>query len=332
MTRVEYVEESLRRPEQDAALQSVTADTVTLRAAMNWANSRGDLLAALRIASAVPIGLVGERRQIITSLLERLGSGVEPWFAGHAYSALGNLAFEQGDWAASSEAHAASGEQFRLAGSARNAAWAMYFGVHPARGAGDLAKADALVRQAIDSFRSDGDAMGLGNALGDAALLTTDLDEAERLAAESDALLRATGGLIGIAHAVEGRGIIAYDRDELADAAAFVAEAIEIYRSSGNLGCCAHALESAAVIVAQAGEPEKATELLGAAEELRRISGAGNKPFEIRARHPDIEERIAPLAPAVHEAALKAGRQHTLESAARAACAALDAVSTATRE
>jgi hypothetical protein len=296
---------------------------------MNWANSRGDLLAELRIASAVPIGLAGERRQIITSLLERLGAGVEPRFAGHAYSALGNLAFEQGDWAASSDFHAASGEQFRLAGSARNAAWAMYFGVDAAWGAGELAEADALVRQAIDGFRSDGDAMGLGNALGDAALLTTDLDEAERLAAESDALLRETGGLIGIAHAVEGRGTIAYYRDELADAAAFVAEAIEIYRSSGNLACCAHGLDLAAAIVTRAGEPEKATELLGAAEELRRISGASNKPFEIRARHPDIEERIAPLAPAVHEAALKRGRQHTLESDARTA---LDALSTATGE
>ena len=98
----------------------------------------------------------------------------------------------------------------------------------------------------------------------------------------------------------------------------------------GNLGCCAHALESAAVIVGQAGQPETATELLGAAEELRRPSGAGNKPLEIRARHPDIEDRIAPLAPAVREAALNAGRQHTLESAARAAL--LDALSTVARE
>jgi predicted ATPase len=81
MTRVEYVEVSLRRPEQDAALQSVSTDAVTLRAAMNWAETRGDELAALRIASAVPIGLIGERRQIITSLLERAGSGIEPWFA-----------------------------------------------------------------------------------------------------------------------------------------------------------------------------------------------------------------------------------------------------------
>jgi class 3 adenylate cyclase len=140
---------------------------------------------------------------------------------------------------------------------------------------------------------------------------------------------RATGGQIGIAHAVEARGIIAYDRNELADAAAFVAEAIEIYRSNSNLGCCAHALESAAVILGQAAQPETATELLGAAEELRRISGAANKPFEIRARHPDIEDRIAPLSPAVHEAALTAGHQHTLESAARTA---LDALSTAARK
>ena len=85
--------------------------------------------------------------------------------------------------------------------------------------------------------------------------------------------MRATGAPTGIAQTVEGRGIIAYDRDELAVAAAFVAEAIEIYSSSGNLHCCAHPLEAAALIVAQAGEPEKATELLGAVEELRRMGG-----------------------------------------------------------
>ena len=83
------------------------------------------------------------------------------------------------------------------------------------------------------------------------------------------------------------------------------------------------------MIVGQAGQPETATELLGAAEELRHRSGASHKPWEIRARHSDIEDRIAPLSPAAHEAALTAGRQHTLESAARAA---LDALSTMARE
>jgi non-specific serine/threonine protein kinase len=326
LTCVEYVEVSLRRPAQDAALQSVIADSVSLRAAMDWAITRGEHVAALRIAAAVPIGFVGERRQLITSLLEQLGSGVEPLFAGHAYSALGAIAIEQGDWSAASEFQATAAEQFRLAGSARNVAWARYFGVVAAWGAGDLARADALVRQAIDGFRTDDDAMGLGNALSEAALLTRDLDEAKRLAAEADEVLRATGSPLSIAHNMEGRGIIAYDRGELADAAAFVAEAVEVYRRFDSPGCSAHALESAAVIVGQAGRPETAAELLGAADELRRNSGAGHKPWEIRARHGDIEDRIATASPAAHEAALAAGRQHTLESAARVALDALSAV------
>ena len=51
--------------------------------------------------------------------------------------------------------------------------------------------------------------------------------------------MRASGSPNGIAHNVEGRGIIAYDRDKLADAAVFVAEAVEIYAGYDNLGCSA---------------------------------------------------------------------------------------------
>ena len=282
----------------------------------------------MRIASAVPIGLVSERRQIISALLERLEPGVDPWFVGNAYCVLGNLAFEQADWAASSECQAAAVEQFLLAGSARDAAWATYFGCIGAWGTGDLTKAEALVRQAVDGFRRDGDTMGLGYALGDAAVLATDLDEAHRLITESEGILRGSGAPMGLAHTVEWRGIIAYDRNELADAAAFVAEAIELFSRYGNVACCAHALDSAAVIVARDGQLVTANELLSAADEFRRETGVSLKPWESRARY-DIEEHIAPLSPVAHEAALTAGRQHTLESAARAA---LDVLSTAARE
>ncbi len=150
--------------------------------------------------------------------------------------------------------------------------------------------------------------MGLGYALSDAAILTTDLDEAQRLVAEADELLRASGAPMGIAHTVEWRGIIAYDRGELADAAAFVAEAIEIFSSYGNVACCAHALDSAAVIVGRDGQLETATELLSAADEFRRRSGVSRKPWESRARY-GIEDHIAPLSPVAHEAALTAGRR-----------------------
>ena len=276
----------------------------------------------------MPIGLVGERRQIISALLERLESGVEPWFVGDAYSARREPGVRAGRLGGIIRIPRGRRRAVLARGVRTGRAWATYFGVYGAWGTGDLTKADALVRQAIDGFRSDGDTMGLGYALSDAATLTTDLDEAQRLAAEADELLRASGAPMGIAHTVEWRGIIAYDRGELADAAAFVAEAIEIFSSYGNLACCAHALDSAAVIVGRDGQLETATELLGAADEFRRSSGVSRKPWESRARY-GIEDHIAPLSPVAHEAALTAGRQHTLESAARAA---LDALSTAARE
>ena len=207
--------------------------------------------------------------------------------------------------------------------------WADLNGAYAAWGLGDVPEVDRQNSRAIASFRKGADTLGLGYALSLAALVTSDLDEAQRLAAEADEVLRATGSPIGIAHNVEGRGVIAYDRDELADAAAFVAEAVELFASFDNLGCCAHALEAAAAIVGRNGRGEVATELLGAADELRRRSGAEHKPWEIRARHPDIEDRIGPPSPAVQEAALTRGREHTLESAASVA---LDALSTVAQE
>jgi predicted ATPase/class 3 adenylate cyclase len=328
MTRVAYVEASLRRPAQDAALQSVTADAITLRAAMDWAVTSGDLLAALRIASVVPIGLVGERRQIIADLLVGVGDVADGRVAGVAYSALSGLAFDQGDWPASSEAAATAREHFVSAGSDLDVGWAYQNGATAAWGLGDVSEVDRLNSEAIGVFRKEEDALGLGYTLWVASLRTSDLDEAPRLAAEADQLMHASGSPMAIAHSVEGRGVIAYDRDELADAAAFVAEAVELFARYGNIGCSAHALEAAAAIVGRNGRAEVATELLGAADELRRTSGAGHKPWEIRARHGDIEDRIAPLSAAAREAAISAGRQHTLESAARTA---LDALATTAR-
>ena len=327
LTRVDYVEESLRRPAQDAALRSVISDAIALRAAMNWANERGDELAALRIAAAVPIGLNGERRQIITELLTRVGSGADGWTAGRAYSALGNMAFEQGDWEASIEANARAREHFLAAGSEFHAAWAIYLGAHSSWGMDDLESVDRQIAEAVELFRREGDVMGLGYALWVASLRNPDLDEATRMAAEADELLRGQGSVMGVAHNVEGRGIIAFERQELADAAAFVAEAVERFTSYGNLGCSAHALEAAAIVVGRTGRPEIAIELLGAAEEFRHRSGQGHRPWEIRGRHPDIEELIPPLSSADRDAAIAAGRQLSLESAARVALDALSAAS-----
>jgi predicted ATPase len=323
MTSVDHAEASLRRPTQDAALRSLDAEAVSLRAAMDWAITRGDDLAALRIASVAQIALVSERREFIAGLLARVGTAASGWVAGNAYSALGNLAYEQGDWLVASENSTIAREHFLAVGSDRDAGWADLNVAYAAWGMGDLPRVDEQISAAIASFRKGADLLGLGYALSVASLRASDLDEARRLAAEADQLLRATGSPMGIAHNIEGSGIIAYDRDELSDAAAFVAEAVGLFTQYANPGCTAHALEAAAAIVGRSGRAEVATELLGAADELRRRSGASHKPWEIRARHGDLEDRFAPLPPVAREAAFRAGRQHTLESAGRAALEAL---------
>ncbi len=90
---------------------------------MEWANTTGDWLAALRIASVVPLALAGERRQIISYLLVRVGSAADGRVAGVAYAALGELAYDQGDWSAASEALAIAREHFVAAGSDRETGW-----------------------------------------------------------------------------------------------------------------------------------------------------------------------------------------------------------------
>ena len=131
---------------------------------------------------------------------------------------------------------------------------------------------------------------------------------------------------MGIAHNVEGRGIIAYDRDELADAAAFVAEAVELFARFGNLGCCAHALESAAVIVGQTGQPRRRPNCsapptscgAAAARATSHVRSAHATATSMTASRPSLLPHARPRS--------NAGRQHTLESAARAALDALAAV------
>jgi predicted ATPase/class 3 adenylate cyclase len=331
LARVDGVETALRTSAQDGAIQAAIQDAVAFRSAMERALEIGDDVSALRIVSAVPLGLNSERRQIITSLLDRVGDRVDGRIAGHAYAALGNMAFEQGDWEASAVANAEAVSHFLAFGSPRHAAWSMYLGAHSAWGAGDVQRVDELIEQAIECFRDEDDAMGLGYALWVASLRSSDLDAASRIADEADSLLRNVGSPMGVAHNAEGRGIIAFERGDVAEAARCISEAVQLFSAAGNLGCTAHSLEAAAVVVDALGSPTTAVELLGAAEELRQRSGHGHRPWEIRARRGAVEDLISPLPPDVNAAAVAAGRRHSLTSGAQAAIDSLGAAKAGTR-
>jgi hypothetical protein len=200
-------------------------------------------------------------------------------------------------------------------------AWAELLQMWLQWGAGDIASVDEVAGRITQQFRDLNDDFGLGYTLWVASLRAADLDEAAAMAAEADRLLRRSGSQVGVAHNVEGRAIIAFDRGELAAAAGYAAEAVKLFSGSVNYGCTAHALEVAAVVVAADDDHERRVpgELLSAAEMFRDISGQGHRPWEIRARHGEAHY-LNLQSTADFKAA---GRQHTLASAASMAIDAL---------
>jgi len=328
MRGVEELSSTMRTPAQDDALRRATFDATTYRTAMQWALEHDRPVAALRIVSLAPIiHHRGERRTAILECLEaaeRLGP-VDHLGAGEAWAAIGNIAFEQADPEASLEANKRALEHFRAAGRSRLAAWSQYLSVHSAWSAGALDEVDRLVAEAITNFRDEGDEMGLGYTLWVASLRSPDLDAASDMAEEADVLLRKVGVPMGIAHNVEGRGIIAYERGDVAAAATFVSEAVQLFASYENLGCTAHALEAAAVVLADGdgSAGSVAVELVTAADEFRARSGQGHRPWEIRARIGALEDHIAATRDEEYASARETGRQYDLSTATSVATQAL---------
>jgi hypothetical protein len=205
--------------------------------------------------------------------------------------------------------------------------------MHGAWGAGQLAEVHRMVAELIATFRAEHDDMGVGYSLWVASLCNPDLAVAADMAAEADQLLRQNEVPMGVAHNVEGRGIIAFERGEFGEAAAFVAEAIDSFAAYGNLGCAAHALEAGAVIIGAGGHEGSAVavDLLAAASDFRRQSGQGHRPWEIRARLGSLEDRVTGRrAPGPAGPAPAAAPRYTLSGAASAASAALRALMTPT--
>jgi predicted ATPase/class 3 adenylate cyclase len=330
MSGIQRLESVIRTPAQDDALREAAINAVTYRAAMDWAAAHGQQGAALRIASMVPLTHHrGERRAEILDRLsqaDRAGQ-LDDAAAGYAWTAVTNLAFEQSDYRATLQAGASAAGHFQAARLPRLAAWARYLQGVSAWGAGQLADADRLIGEAIASFRREHDEMGLGYSLWLASLRSADSAAATQMAAEAEELLRRTGHPMGIAHAAEGRGIIAFESGQLAQAAVSITEAIELFAAYGNIGCTAHTLESAAVVIGAPGpgDTRVAIELLAAAEKLRRQSGQGHRPWEIRARLGNLENHIA--APGgTPSAPTQAGREYTLSAAASLAVGALQSL------
>jgi predicted ATPase/class 3 adenylate cyclase len=316
MTYVEGLERDMRTPRMDAALAAVKPERTNMRAAMEWAMERDDLAATLRLVTTVPIGLTTERRALIVDLLKR-GQGRLPVdVVARAELTLGDLAFEQADWDVATEAGAAARAGFVEIGDRQRAAWAAHVYSSGCWGAGDLASLDRVLAELLVEFRAIGDEYGIAQTVWRLSLREPNREIATAMAVEAERRYRDLGSPIMRAHALEARGLIEFDAGDLSASAPFLRESIEILAGSGNLGCTAHTLEAVAAWAAERGDVECAGELVGAAESLRATSGAGHKPWEVRARHGGAFDADVLGDPEAVAESLARGRRHSLTTAA----------------
>jgi non-specific serine/threonine protein kinase len=332
MGLVARLERDLLTPAMDAAIAAVMADRANLRVAMEFAMEREDFTAALRIVTAVPADLTGRRRALIVDLLDRGSEQHGDQVVAKSQQTLADLAFEQGDWQQAAQAYEAAWVGFEALGDRRRALWSKH-GYCSARWAlGDTDVARRLNRECLAELRTLGDEYGIAQTVWLASLLEPDRSTATSLAVEAEGRYTELGSPIMRAHALEARGLIALADGDVDAATAPLREAIAVLAGATNLGCTAHLLEAVAVWASLQGEMEAAGEFVGSAESLRAASGAGHKPWEVRALHgEDFDLRVMGDDDAAHDAARR-GRLLSLAAAAELADSALGRATDLARE
>jgi predicted ATPase/class 3 adenylate cyclase len=312
LAQVDMLEAAMRTPSQDGALRAVVPEHGTLRAAMEWGLESHDFGAALRIVSATPVDIPSGRLTLIERLLV-LVEDVSPQVLGQALMTVANLEMERSEWARSLEAARRCEAAFIESGDMRHASWGRFFQVWGAWGLGDAELLESLNRTVLDEFRSLDDELGVAYGSWTMSISCGDQVLAATLATEACNRFRDLGAEFGLAHALEGRALIALRRGDVGAALPDVYESLALFHQSRNSGCTAHCLEAVAACLADRGALTEAAEIAGAAEAFRAATGHGHRPWELRG-HDQVLRSLRNADDKV-EAAQRRGHTHTLESA-----------------
>ena len=140
------------------------------------------------------------------------------------------------------------------------------------------------------------------------------------------ALARTTGDREVIALVLARLGIAAAHERRLDEASEYLTEAVEHAGALGFLETAAWCCEGLAVVAAELGDAVRAARLLGAGESLRRAGGGVVQPAEAAARVQALATIHRAIPAEQVQGALEAGRELSLDDAAREAAGVLRAM------
>jgi predicted ATPase/class 3 adenylate cyclase len=329
----ERMEPPLQGPETGAGLGRLEREYDNLRAALGWAQERGEAEIGLRLVAALrefwnARGHLREGRAWVEGLLalavgdpDDIKSAARAVSTGVRARALftgGSLAMWQGDYAVAKrwleEAEAlgrATGDRWMEA-RALNALGTL------AAHEENLERAAARWADSLALMRALGDQRGIAIALhnlGNIAAYQGDLERAAASFKEAVSLARQEGDQQGVALGLSNLGAVARMGGEVAQAEALLREALTLLWKLGDLRACAGGLEELASTAGVAGQGERAARLLGSAAALREtLDAPPPAPWQA-----EVEQAVAAARTALGEeawaAAFAAGRAMTLEQA-----------------
>lgn len=263
-------------PRELEALKQLDADVDNLRAALRTGREvPGAAAPALGLASSLLRYWVvrwhwSEGREWLAELLDLAGLAPSRLRA-NGLNALGYLAWHQREFAGARQAYAEALEVARAVGAEA----ALEQG-HALRGLGLVASAEGrydearpLFEAALDLFRQQADATGIGFALvglGEVARIQQRYDEAAGFYAENLGIRRAQGGTLNMAVCLANSGQVALARGQIQKAREFMVESLSLTTRFGYLRGAAEALAGMAVVEAASASYGRAAKWLAAAQ------------------------------------------------------------------
>ena len=269
LTVVEQGEIGLRGPEQGAWLERLEAEHDNLRAALQWARTRGEIELGLRMAGAMwrfwyGRGHIGEGRQWLEGLLARAESAVvSAAVRAKVLCGAGLLAMEQGDYARAVEFTTQSVALRRDLGDRQGMTEAFNTLGLVALDQGDYARAASLHEQNLAMRRDSDDQRGIAISLlnlGIVMLRGGDAARAATLLEESLISWRQLRDKRGLAVTLNNLGAVACARADYERAQALCRESLDLCRALGDKEI-AYALNNLADIAYNQDDYEHAIEL-----------------------------------------------------------------------
>lgn len=270
-------------PGQADAVTAIEEEHDNVRAALGWWRDQGDVERGLRLANALWMfwyirGYASEGRGHLDALLALPGSAAFTGLRAKGLLGAGQLARDEGDYAAARALMEDSVALFRAAGDGSGLRQALFGTGFVARTQDDHAAARELFGEALASARSAGDDYVAALALHHLGMMSAQVDDdphaARPLLEESLALFRRVGfprhialvlGSLGDAERAERH----YDR-----AAALLCESLTVMMASGQAHDIHWTLDALAQLSFDRGAIVRAVHLAAAASGIRRNEGA----------------------------------------------------------